>query len=105
MCFSSAVPSDACSTCACDCDCDCACDCDCVCACVCACACREVSNHDVYAYESLGKHFEDSAWVIPTVAKAKEFRRRTLFEHGRAPICATRPADMMHMGAGVTLYL
>lgn len=55
--------------------------------------------------ENLGDDFEQTAWVPPSIAKALEFKRRSIYRY--ADGVSVHSIDVIHaadLGSGVTLY-
>lgn len=54
--------------------------------------------------ENLGENFEQTPWVPPSINKAKEFRRKSIYRGGDARIDSIEIVKVSDLGAGVTLY-
>lgn len=68
---------------------------------------RDIVHNDeveVDEDENLGENFEQTPWVPPSVAKAKEFRRKAIYRGGDARIDSIEIVRASDLGAGVTLY-
>ena len=55
--------------------------------------------------EGLDENYQDSAWLIPSPAKAFQHRRYAMFDAGHAPLWGNGDHDLAQFGVGVNLYL
>ena len=55
--------------------------------------------------EGLDDNYQDTPWVVPSVAKAFQHRRYAMFASGHAPIWSTSEHDLASFGIGISLYL
>ncbi|CAE7939420.1 unnamed protein product, partial [Symbiodinium sp. KB8] len=64
-----------------------------------------IQDQSLYEYEGLEEHnYLTTEYIKPSIAKAKEYAKRTYFQERRAPICGTTSKQLRVLGAGLTLY-
>lgn len=65
-------------------------------------------DHDLNPYEesdeNLGENFESTPWVPPTIERAKEFKKKSIFRTGNARIDSVELVSAPDLGIGTSLY-